>query len=308
MQDPDLLAQPHEEKPSPLSGFQIQNKKPSKQQPPSQDQATELKDIQKQNEKLQKKYDELKSKSKLINEKLVKAVTDKVLILTRLEELGFDFALLEKASSIRPNISQEKHRSEKVKKHRVDHHEQPEEVHVHRHYHHPTDCPQMPAYLSASIKLPCPLHSVSPPPAHQPHQTLASASFSATPFSMTGTRFPHLVSADLRPPRYHQTSHDQNYQSPAINDFIKTEDQAVQRPPRPEKLDIADQMKEYPQFIHPSVRTDPVAFVPPMTNHGNMALVSGATYRDNIADLTEDELQNRIKHLLHHKETFYSNK
>jgi len=259
--------------------------------------------LQKHHEKLQKKYDDLKAKTKQINDKLVKAVTDKVVMLTRLEELGFDFTLLDKASSIiQLNKPHEKHRSEKLKKHRVDQSSEPEEVHIHRHYHHPTDLPPV------SVQLPCPVHSVSPPPAHQPHHTHGSTTFNATPFTTTGIRYPHLVSADIHPPRYHQTSHDQNYQSPAIHEYIKTEDQAAQRPPRPERLDIADQMKEYPHLIHPSVRTDPVAFVPPMTDRGNMALVSGATYRDNIADLTEDELQNRIKHLLHHKETFYSNK
>ena len=44
---------------------------------------------------LKRKVVEYKGKCKLLNDKLVKAVQDKVMIVYRLKELGFDLSLLE---------------------------------------------------------------------------------------------------------------------------------------------------------------------------------------------------------------------
>ena len=279
--------------------------------------------LSKLNEDLKRKNEDLKQKLKATHEKLVKKVGEKAYIIDRIQSIGIDLSLLETPGYKVPTNSfpgsRQEYRTEERRKTREDpvyireNQEHPTQHH-HVHYDAAEDHPNLRRH-SPAIRAPCPVHSVSPPPHLNIPPTytntpLESTGFNNTKYTSTGgIRYHPLMEASRHNlPQYHQTTGEQPYRSQDIHKYIRTEDQS-ERPPRPDRLDIQPGfMKEYPRLVHPSPHDDPQGFMPPRADPGNRALVSATTYRDNLADLTEDDLQERIKHLLHTKESFYANK
>lgn len=205
---------------------------------------------------LTKKVADLKENLKFASDKLVKTISDKVILIQRLRDHGISITDLDKPSKqkdehpikiIDPSLT------ENNKKHAQD----------------------KPRGTS-----PCPVHSQPHPHGHHHHHHEA---------------LHHPQPTQLYGPQY--TTDFVPYMSHPNLDYV---------PLSHESKTVPGSLDSTP-FTTDGFKTHLQAHQHNSNRHGDHYIVDQRTYQANIDDLTEDELQLKIKHLLSQKESFFHN-
>lgn len=226
---------------------------------------------------LTKKVSELKEKLKMASDKLVKTISEKVVLIQKLRDLGVDLSDLDKPGKINANrdiFIVDQGNAEIAEKQKKDascrecpkHHKHVASQQSHHHHHH---------------------HRGPSPGHHHHHHRVVehttpglpptSSPFMSQPGPLFNTEFPLTLPQLDRVP----LSHESKFVPTSVNSTPFTTD-GFQREP----------------YLGVPVRDIP---------HGDHYLVDQKAYLANIQDLTEDELQLKIKHLLAQKESFFNN-
>jgi chromosome segregation ATPase len=218
-------------------------------------------------EVLQKKNAELKDRLKMMNDKLVKAVSEKVLILQKLKSLGFDLSLLDPSAQSQQNFTTQTNPLAKVTLPQDSTLGKTAENPLHQFIRN-FDNGQI---GNNTTPMPSAMNTGNSWQTADPRGEMRIELQDTTAqYQQPRGRSPQPVDVSSRCPVHPQ--------GPPVIPFVPSHDM-VRLPPVP--------LSNYPQ--------------------GDKYIVRGEVFQQNAQDMDEDELQNRIQMLLHQKQTFFTN-